>query len=377
MKKLSLLTLLLILIACKPHGNKNIVALAMPDTAAFDTTLDGKSVKLFMLENKNGMKVFVTNYGARIVAVYAPDKNGTISDIALGYSSIKGYLNDNMFLGPTVGRFANRIKAASFKLDGNTYTLNKNDGNNTLHGGFQGFDKRVWAASQDSNTLNLTYLSPDGEEGYPGNLIVKQCITLTPDNEIRIEYDAYTDKPTIINLTNHTYFNLKGDGDTTILDHYIQIVADEYTPVDSEWIPTGEIASVENTPFDFRMGKQVGQDINADNQQLKNGKGYDHNWVVKKDTAGTLSMVAKVWENTSGRQIEYYSTEPGVQFYCGNFMNGTVTGKSGKLYQYRSGLLFEPQHFPDSPNHANFPPTLLNPGEKYHHLMILKFGIMK
>jgi aldose 1-epimerase len=377
MKKTIFLTLLVILAACKPQGNKNQALPATPDAAAFDTTIDGKKVGLLMLENKNGMKVYVTNYGARIVAVYAPDKDGNISDIALGYSSIKGYLNDSMYLGPTVGRYANRIGDAKFMLDGLEYKLSKNDGNNTLHGGFKGLDKRVWDASRDSNSLTFTYLSPDGEEGYPGNLSLKEVITLTSDNELKFDYEAETDKPTIVNLTNHTYFNLKGEGDTTILDHYVQIMADKYTPIDSEWIPTGEIASVANTPFDFRMGKQVGQDINADNQQLKNGKGYDHNWVVNKDTAGALTLVAKVWENSTGRQIEYFSTEPGVQFYCGNFMNGKVTGISGKKYKYRSGLIFEPQHFPDSPNHPNFPSTILKPGEKYRHLLILKFGIKR
>lgn len=375
MKKLAFLALIISVFACAPQGNKKDAAPAYLDTAAFDTTIDGKKISLFLLENKNGMQVYITNYGARIVAVITPDKTGKISDIALGYSSIKAYFNDNMFLGPTVGRFANRIGDAKFTLDGQEYKLNKNDGDNTLHGGTKGFDKVIWDAGQDSNVLTLTYLSPDGEEGYPGNMTVKQIITLTNDNEIKIEYEAITDKATVVNLTNHTYFNLKGEGDTTILDHYIQIVADSYTPVNSEWIPSGEVASVENTPFDFRMGKQVGQDVNQDNEQLKNGEGYDHNWVVNKDTAGNLTFVAKIWEESTGRFIEYFSTEPAVQFYCGNFMNGTATGKGGKLYQYRSGLLFEPQHFPDSPNHSNFPSTVLRPGEKYTHTMVLKFGV--
>jgi aldose 1-epimerase len=376
MKKLALFALVAVLIACKQPDNTKVTTPAAPDFAAFDTTIEGKKVALYLLENSKGMKVYVTNYGARIVAVYTPDKNGVSTDIALGYKNIGEYLNDKMYSGPVVGRFANRIANAKFTLDGSEYTLSKNDGDNTLHGGFLGIDKKVWDAVQDSNSITLTYLSPDGEEGYPGNLSLKQVITLSPDNELTFGFEATTDKATVVNLTNHTYFNLKGEGDSTILDHYIQIVADEYTPVDSEWITTGEIAPVANTPFDFRTGKAVGQDIDQDNEQLKNGKGYDHNWVVKKDTAGALTLVAKVWENNTGRMIEYFSTEPGVQFYCGNFMNSTVIGKSGRAYQYRSGLLFEPQRYPDSPNHENFPSTVLRPGEKYSHTMVLKFGLV-
>jgi aldose 1-epimerase len=375
MKKLTILVLIFSVFACSSRFKKTETAPSYLDTAAFDTTINGKKIGLFLLENKSGMQVFVTNYGARIVAVLTPDKGGKITDIALGYNSIKGYLNDKMYLGPTVGRFANRIGDAKFSLDGQEFTLFKNDGDNTLHGGKEGLDKKIWDAQQDSNTLTLTYLSPDGEEGYPGNLNVKQVITLTPDNEIKIEYEAITDKPTVVNLTNHTYFNLKGEGDTTILDHVVQIFADKYTPVDNEWIPTGEIVTVENTPFDFRKGKQVGQDINQENEQLINGKGYDHNWVVNKDSIGLLSLVAKVSEESTGRYIEYFSTEPGVQFYCGNFMNNTVSGKAGKLYHYRSGLIFEPQRFPDSPNHTNFTSTVLRPGEKYSHILVMKFGV--
>jgi aldose 1-epimerase len=374
MRKLTILALIITVFACSPQEKKSEKQLYL-DTTAFDTVINGKKISLFLLENTAGMQVYVTNYGARIVAVLTPDKNGKLTDIALGLASIKEYFRDNMYLGPTVGRFANRIGNAKFTLDGQEYDLFKNDGNNTLHGGKEGLDKKVWDAVQDSNTLTLSYVSVDGEEGYPGNLTIKQVMTLTGDNELKIEYEAVTDKATVINLTNHTYFNLKGEGDSTILDHYVQIVADAYTPVSNEWIPSGEIASVDNTPFDFRQGKPVGQDINQENEQLKNGKGYDHNWVVNKDTAGQLSMVAKVWEESTGRFIEYFSTEPGVQFYCGNFMNSTVTGKGGKLYPYRAGLIFEPQRFPDSPNHENFPSTVLRPGEKYIHVMVMKFGV--
>lgn len=376
MRNLIILLLTVCFFACSSHQEIKVTKSPI-DTTAYDTTIDGKNISLFKLQNDSGICVYITNYGARIVAVLTPDKEGNMSDIALGLGSIKEYLNDKMYLGPTVGRFANRIGDAKFSLDGQEYNLIKNDGDNTLHGGKAGLDKKIWDAVQDGNTLTLTYFSPDGEEGYPGNLKIKQIITLTENDEINIEFEAETDKPTVVNLTNHTYFNLKGEGDTTILDHYVLIAADAFTPVSNEWIPSGEIKSVENTPFDFRQGKLVGKDINVDDEQLKNGQGYDHNWVVKNNTPGELSMVAKVWEKSTGRFIEYYSTDPGVQFYCGNFMNSSVTGKSGRLYAYRAGLIFEPQKFPDSPNHENFPSALIKPGEKYTHTMIMKFGAIK
>ena len=221
----------------------------------------------------------------------------------------------------------------------------------------------------------MTYLSPDNEEGYPGNLNMSVTYTLTPDNSLKIEYEAETDKPTIVNLTNHTYLNLRGEGDSTILDQYSQINADYYTPIDNEWIPTGEIAPVAGTPFDFNEAKEIGQDIQADDEQLKNGLGYDHNWVLNKDSVGALTFAAKLWDKKTGRYVKVLTTEPGMQFYCGNFMNGSVVGKSGKAYPYRSACIFEAQHFPDSPNHVNFPSTVLRPGEKYKQVTVYKFGV--
>jgi aldose 1-epimerase len=359
-----------------PSGKKENSKEPIMKKEAFDTIIDGKKISLFHLENANGIEVYFTNYGARIVSLLTPDKEGKFADIALGYSNIKGYLNDKMYLGCIVGRFANRIDEAKFTLDGKEYQLFKNDGPNTLHGGEKGLDKVIWEGSQEGNTVTFTYLSPDGEEGYPGNLSLKKTYTLNDDNELIINYEAETDKPTIINLSNHTYINLKGEGDTTILDHYVQINADSFTPVDDEWIPTGEIVSVEGTPFDFREGKTIGQDIDQEDQQLINGKGYDHNWVLNKDSANAMSFAGKMWDESTGRYIAYYTTEPGMQFYCGNFMDGTVTGKSGRPYKYRAALIFETQHFPDSPNHENFPSTVLRPGQTYRHTAVMKFGVL-
>jgi len=377
MKKLSGLLLFVIFISCMaPSGKKENSKEPIMKKEAFDTIIDGKKISLFHLENANGIEVYFTNYGARIVSLLTPDKEGKFADIALGYSNIKGYLNDKMYLGCIVGRFANRIDEAKFTLDGKEYQLFKNDGPNTLHGGEKGLDKVIWEGSQEGNTVTFTYLSPDGEEGYPGNLSLKKTYTLNDDNELIINYEAETDKPTIINLSNHTYINLKGEGDTTILDHYVQINADSFTPVDDEWIPTGEIVSVEGTPFDFREGKTIGQDIDQEDQQLINGKGYDHNWVLNKDSANAMSFAGKMWDESTGRYIAYYTTEPGMQFYCGNFMDGTVTGKSGRPYKYRAALIFETQHFPDSPNHENFPSTVLRPGQTYRHTAVMKFGVL-
>jgi aldose 1-epimerase len=377
MKKLSGLLLFAILVSCMvPSVKQESDAKPIISKEAFDTVVDGKEISLFHVKNASGLEIYFTNYGARIVSLLTPDKDGNIADIALGYSDIEGYLNDNMYLGCIVGRFANRIDEAKFTLDGEEYNLYKNDGRNTLHGGKVGLDKVIWEGSQEGNSVTFTYLSPDGEEGYPGNLSLKKRYTLNENDELVIEYAAETDKATVINLSNHTYINLKGEGDTTILDHFIQINADSYTPVDVEWIPTGEIAAVEGTPFDFRVGKAIGQDIDQDNEQLKNGKGYDHNWVLNKDAADTMTFAGKMWEESTGRYISFYTTEPGMQFYGGNFMDGTVTGKAGLPYVYRAALIFETQHFPDSPNQDHFPSTVLRPGEVYQHTAIMKFGVL-
>lgn len=374
MKKLITFLAVIAMIACSSQKKAEEKSFFL-NASAFDTTIDGKDVHLYTLKNDSGITVYLTNYGARIVGIIAPDKDGNLADIALGYPDIGGYLKDNMYLGPIVGRFANRIGDAKFTLDDQEYNLFKNDGNNTLHGGKKGIDKHVWDAKQDGNSITMTYMSPDGEEGYPGNLNISVTYTLNPDNSLKIEYEAETDKPTVVNLTNHTYLNLRGEGDSTILDQYCQINADYYTPIDNEWIPTGEIAPVADTPFDFREGKEIGQDIMADNEQLKNGLGYDHNWVLNKDSVRALTFAAKLWDKTTGRYVKVLTTEPGMQFYCGNFMDGSVIGKSGKPYLYRSACIFEAQHYPDSPNHDNFPSTVLRPGEKYTQVTIYEFGV--
>ncbi len=374
MKKLIIFLIIMNLVACKTGVNrKDYSATVNLKKDAFEKIINGKKTGLFMLENKNGIKVYITNYGARIVSLLTPDNKGRFADIVLGFDNIDSYITDSMYLGCIVGRYANRIKEGKFILEGNEYILNCNDGPNTLHGGNSGFDRKVWDARQEGNTITLSYLSPDGEEGYPGNLKVKKIYTLTDDNELIMEYEAETDKATIVNLSNHSYFNLKGEGDTTILDHYLLGNADYFTPVDRTLIPTGELAPVAGTPFDFTEGKQIGRDIGTPCEQLIYGMGYDHNWVLNKDSAGILSFAVKLWEEKTGRVMEVYTTEPGFQFYSGNFMNGTATGKSGKNYHYRSALAIEPQHFPDSPNNPAFPSTVLRPGEKYRQLSILKF----
>lgn len=345
--------------------------------AAFNKETKVGKTDLYTLKNEGGIEVKMTNYGARIVSIIMPDKNGKLDDIVLGFNNIDDYIEkDNMYLGPIVGRYANRIANGRFTLNDSTYQLEQNEGTTCLHGGVKGFDKVLWNAVQEGNKITMTYISPDGEQGFPGEVKVKQVFTLTPDNEIVMEFSAETNKPTIINLTNHTYLNLKGEGNGDILEHKVEINAERFTPVDSLWIPTGEIASVEGTPFDFRAPTAVGAKVNEDNIQLKNGRGYDHNWVLVKDST-ELSFASRVTEETTGRMVEVYTTEPGIQFYCGNFMNGTVTGKLGKTYVHRGALIFEPQHFPDSPNHDNFPNTVLNPAEKYYHKSIYKFSVKK
>ncbi len=343
----------------------------------FKKEINGKQVDLFTLKNSEGAVVMVTNYGARIVSIQMPDKNGEFADVTLGYNSIDEYLTDSYFFGCVAGRYANRIAKGQFEIDGQKYQAELNEGENMLHGGKIGFDKLVWDAKQDStNKLTLTLLSPDGDQGFPGNLNVKVVYTLTDDNEVVMDYEATTDKTTVVNLTNHAYFNLKGEGNETILDHEMQIFASNTTPVATDLIPTGEITSVEGTPLDFRSPKKIGKDINVETEQMKNGNGYDHNWVLDKKE-GELSLALRLSEETSGRVLELYTTEPGVQFYSGNFIDGTVAGKAGDIYKYRSGLAIEPQHFPDSPNHDNFPGTVLKPGETYTQKSVLKFSVMK
>lgn len=342
----------------------------------FGKTRDGTPVDLYILRNSKGMEAGICNYGGIVVWLKVPDKQGKLGDVVLGYDHLDGYLTNNPYFGCLVGRYGNRIAKGQFALDGVTCQLAKNDGPNHLHGGLKGFDKVVWSAKSyitpDGPALELEYVSPDGEEGYPGKLTVKAIYTLTEDNGLRIDFTATTDKPTICNLTHHSYFNLAGKGD--ILGHVVMMPANRFTPVDATLIPTGELRPVDGTPFDFRKPTPIGARINQDDEQLKFGKGYDHNWVYDKPL-GELTMLARVSEPTSGRVMEVWSTEPGLQFYSGNFLDGTITGKGGWVYQFRHGFCMEPQHYPDSPNKPHFPSTVLRPGQVYRNTIIYKFSV--
>ena len=338
----------------------------------FGKTSDGTPVELYTLTNASGMHAGIMTYGGTVVSLTAPDKSGKFDDIVLGMENVDGYQHITSFFGALIGRYGNRIGHGTFKLEGKTYTLPKNDGDNTLHGGPQGFDKKVWKANVNGSALELTYISKDGEMGFPGTLTAKVVYTLTNANELKIDYTATTDKPTVVNLTNHSYFNLAGAASGTNLEHQVMINADRFTPVDAGLIPTGELKPVKGTPFDFTKATAIGARINQDDQQLKYGKGYDHNWVLDK-RAGVLGPVATVYDPESGRVLEISSTEPGVQFYSGNFLDGKSVGKGGWAYERHDGLALEPQHFPDSPNHSNFPSVILEPGRTYHNTIIYKF----
>jgi aldose 1-epimerase len=344
--------------------------------STFGTTRDGQAVDLYTLTNHAGMQVAITNYGGRVVSILVPDRHGEKADVVLGFDNLEGYLGNNPFFGALVGRYANRIGNARFVLDGVTYKLAQNDGPNTLHGGLKGFDKVVWKArqlSQDHPALELTYTSKDGEEGYPGNLAVTVVYTLTEANELRIDYAATTDKDTVLNLTNHSYFNLAGQGSGDILKHELTIKADRFTPVDATLIPTGELRPVKDTPLDFRRPALIGARIEQDNEQLKFGRGYDHNFVVNRRGDG-LALAARVVEQASGRVLEVLTTQPGVQFYSGNFLDGSVRGKGGTAYGRRSAFCLETQHFPDSPNKPQFPSSELKPGQTYHQTTVYRFS---
>ncbi len=339
---------------------------------------DFDSIQLFTLKNSNGMTVKVTNYGAIITSIVVPDRDGKMADVVLGYDRLEDYINavDKPYFGAVVGRYGNRIAKGKFTLDGKTYSLATNNGPNSLHGGIIGFDKVVWDADykQKENTITLSYTAKDGEEGYPGNLNLSVTYTLSDDNELTIDYLAKTDKATPINVTQHSYFNLKGEGHGTILDHELMLNASHYTPVDETLIPTGKIEEVAGTPFDFTTAKAIGKDISVSNEQLKFGGGYDHNWVLdESNKQDDLTLAARVVEPESGRVLEVLTTEPGIQFYCGNFLDGRLTGKSGRSYVNRGGFCLETQHFPDSPNQENFPSTILRSGETYETKTVFKF----
>jgi aldose 1-epimerase len=349
---------------------------ALISQAPFGRAPDGAPVEIFTLRKPGGIEARICNYGGIIVSLKAPDRDGLPGDVVLGYDDLAGYLARSPYFGALVGRFANRIAKGTFALEGVTYSLAANNGPNALHGGRIGFDKVVWQAAQSGrgvSPLNLTlnYLSKDGEEGYPGNLSITAVYSLTDDHGLRLDFTATTDKPTIINLTQHTYFNLAGKGD--ILGHQMQIEADRFTPVDGALIPTGELRPVAGTPFDFRRPAAIGARIEQDDEQLQRGQGYDHNFVLNHPN-GSLDVVARVTEPVTGRVLEVLTTEPGLQFYSGNFLNGAITGKGGQVYEKRAGFCLEAQHFPDSPNQPAFPPVTLRPGEVYRNTIIFRFS---
>jgi len=369
MVSISLIVLLVIIIGAAGQRTevKNKV-----QTHPFGTA-DGKQVSYFILKNKNGVEAKLTNYGATVISLKVPDRNGKFDDVVLGYDDLKGYEDGKSYFGAIVGRYGNRIAKGKFSLDGKSYSLSTNDGPNHLHGGVKGFNKVVWGATDSTATaVRFTYVSKAGEEGYPGTLSANVTYTLTDANELRLEYDVTSDKDTIQNLTHHSYFNLAGP-DHDILSHELLLNSDRYTPVDPTLIPTGELANVEGTPFDFRKPAKVGARINDANDQLKRGKGYDHNWVLNGE-AGKMHLAARVFEPQSGRVMEVTTTEPGIQFYSGNFLNGSEHGKGGKAYAYRTGFCLETQHFPDSPNHPAFPSTTLKAGQHYRTTTVYKFS---
>ena len=375
LRRFTLCAAALLLAACGSDTETDEIRLLPAE--AFRRTVDGKAVELYTLR-AGDIALQATNYGGRVVALWTPDREGRYEDIVLGYENIGRYIDNTgeRFLGAVVGPYANRIAKGRFTLDGTEYTLPLNNNGQTLHGGLQGVDRVVWdVVSATDDKLVLHYLHPDGQDGFPGNLDIEMTYSLTPDNEFRVDYKATTDKPTVANFSHHPFFNLKGEGNGTVLDNVLTINASHTTPVDSVLIPTGQIAPVEGTPFDFREPHAIGERIGADNQQLRNGGGYDHNWVIDRKTESGIEQAATVWEPASGRTIEVLSDQPGLQVYSGNFFDGKSIGKYGKPQRYRESLALETQKFPDSPNHDNFPSTVLRPGETYTQVCIYKFGV--
>ncbi len=338
----------------------------------FGATKDGTPVDIYTLRNSKGAEAKICNYGGIVVSLKVPDRKGQLGDVVLGYDTLGGYLKETPYFGALIGRYGNRIAKGKFALGGKEYTLATNNGPNALHGGIKGFDKVVWEAKPLNGKLELHYLSRDGEEGYPGNLNVTAIYTLTEDNALRLDYTATSDKDTVLNLTQHSYFNLAGKGD--VLGHVVMMPADRFTPVDETLIPTGELRAVKGTVFDFATPTPIGARIDQADEQLKFGKGYDHNWVFNK-RIGDLTLLARVAEPTTGRVLEVSSTEPGLQFYTGNFLDGTLTGKGGTVYNFRNAFCMEPQHYPDSPNQPNFPSVVLKPGQVYKNTIIYRFSI--
>ena len=348
--------------------------------APFGQTADGKGIDLITLRNQRSVEIRLMTYGGIILSIKTPDRTGAVDDITLGYDTAAGYFKNSTYFGVIVGRYANRIAKARFTLDGKAYTLPANNGVNSLHGGTVGWDQKVWHAEPFQNASGvgvvLTLTSPDGDQGYPGEVKAKVTYTLTDDSRLIVDYDATSNAPTVINMTQHTYFNLAGSKATDILGQELMINADRYTPVDDTLIPTGELAPVAGTPFDFRTSTKIGARIDQDNEQLKRGKGYDHNWVLNR-TGDGLSLAAIAKDPVTGRTVEVSTTEPGIQFYSGNFLDGTNVGKGGKVYVHRGGFCLETHHFPDSPNQPSFPSTVLRPGGHYTSETVFKFGAEK
>lgn len=345
---------------------------------SFGKTSTGENIDIYTLKNANGVETRITNYGGIVVSLKIPDRNQKFDDVVLGFNDLESYLTkNNPYFGAIIGRYGNRIGKGRFKLNGVEYKLAVNNGENHLHGGIKGFDKVIWAgrsmSTRSGPAVVLTYTSKDGEEGYPGNLRVTVTYTLTSKNELKIDYSATTNKDTVINLTHHSYFNLLGEGNGDILNHQVQINANSFVPTDAGSIPIGQLKKVANTPFDFLRANQIGARINQDDEQLKFGNGYDHTWVIN-GRPGTLRLAGGAYESTTGRVMEVWTTEPGMQFYTGNFLDGSLTGKSGKPYERRSGFCFETQHYPDSPNQPSFPTTTLKRGAVYRSTTIYRFS---
>jgi aldose 1-epimerase len=376
MKKLAFL-LLIFAFACQQPEEKFQVPYTKAD---FETTVDGKSVSLYTLENENGLRVDITNYGAKIVAILVPGRNGKLADVNLGFKSIQEYLDHHNEIGAIIGPYANRIGDANFSIGDSTYQLPANDNGNCLHNGLIGFKNRVFDAekidSPEGDAVVMSIESPDGEFGFPGNKEVKVTYTLTAENELKIDYEATTDKATPFNLTNHAYFNLKGEGNGDVLGHVMVIDADSTTAINEELIPTGEIVSIKGTDLDFTSPHTIGERINSDYEPIRIGKGYDHNYILNKDQNGNeLTFASSVYDPESGRYMEVLTTEPAIQFYSGNFQDGSLTGKYGKPFEFRTGICLETQHYPDSPNHPNFPSTILEPGDTLESTTIYKFSV--
>ena len=341
----------------------------------FQTVLDGKEVSIYTLKNAD-LTMQVTNFGARVVSLWTPDRDGIYEDVVLGYNNIESYVNNTgeRFLGAVVGPYANRIAGGTYSIDGEVYNFPQNNNGQTLHGGLKGLDMVVWDVKDVNDTsIVLNYLHADGQDGHPGNLDITMTYTLTKNNEFKVEYLAGTDKATHVNISHHSFFNLKGEGNGTINDHVLFINASHTTPVNSVLIPSGEVADVTGTPFDFRKPKTIGQDLEVEDEQLANGAGYDHNWVLDRETENELELAAGVYETESGRYMEVWTDQPALQFYGGNFFDGTTSGKYGKTLNYRESIALETQKYPDTPNHSNFPSTLLQPGDVYTHVCVYRF----